>query len=861
MSRPERRGCTRCATAGSKTRDVKVIRILALRRLRRQPLRALIAAVSVAAGVSLAISLVIVVGSITTSVRDHGRELSGPTPLRVIGATSRGGLDPSVTNAVAGTDGVAVAIPMVQAITIAEDANQHETPVLAFGVDCRVEAIVGPFGCTDAALATAAADTSPPFVSQSLVRSLGPGAVLRTDTGRLQLDGAPALAGLDQLNNGRAVVMPITRAQALFGRPNQIDVIYVQPKPGTDLAALKQHLERAVGPVNGVLGADDPPPVIGVLLISFVPLFSLLTILGLAIGAVLVYNTVSLSVEERRRQIAIVGALGGTSRVIVGGTLVEAGLLGLAGGTLGAFGGIAVAGPITSSLSTFTQRAGGFTLSVHAPVSTFVLSALLGIVVGVFAAWRPARRARRIDIAAELSNRDLRDETAVKSTARRAIIFAAVVVVALEGCVVAQNHGALEPWQATLAPIAFVVAVGGCTMLVAALAPLVLRLVGRRLAGSRAPGRLAVANLIREPGRTGVMAVALGMAVGVAFITGSYTVGVRKGITDGLTKNLHGVAVSTLEPNNTFNIDAKLSPAVIDAIEHLPNVDHVDRLGGAVVGHDTTNLISVSAYEHPFLTFELLNGSKDRDRFEAGEVLIGQGLARDKGLRGGDVLHLDTPTGVVDLPVLGVVQAGDFAGHNVQMSYPLLEKLYGPQPVDGINAIPKAGVSSEQLASEIKAAKLDPDLRVQTAKELADDISKGVEGQLSSFWALQRALLFTAFVAVLSTLLLVGVQRRRELGLLAAVGMQPSELARMVVIEAALVAIVGAVVGVVVSVPMYTGLILIAPILIGFKQPFVVDVPTALVYIVVAVVVALLGAAWPAWRTSKVEVLTALAYE
>jgi len=207
------------------------------------------------------------------------------------------------------------------------------------------------------------------------------------------------------------------------------------------------------------------------------------------------------------------------------------------------------------------------------------------------------------------------------------------------------------------------------------------------------------------------------------------------------------------------------------------------------------------------------------------------------------------------------VQAGDFAGHNVQMSYPLLEKLYGPQPVDGINAIPKAGVSSEQLASEIKAAKLDPDLRVQTAKELADDISKGVEGQLSSFWALQRALLFTAFVAVLSTLLLVGVQRRRELGLLAAVGMQPSELARMVVIEAALVAIVGAVVGVVVSVPMYTGLILIAPILIGFKQPFVVDVPTALVYIVVAVVVALLGAAWPAWRTSKVEVLTALAYE
>ncbi|HEV3227204.1 MAG TPA: hypothetical protein VGZ52_10225, partial [Acidimicrobiales bacterium] len=82
------------------------MRILSLRRLRRQPLRAAIAAVSVAAGVALAISLVIVVGSITTSVRDHGKGLSGPTPLRVIGATSRGGLDQRVTDAVAKTDGV-----------------------------------------------------------------------------------------------------------------------------------------------------------------------------------------------------------------------------------------------------------------------------------------------------------------------------------------------------------------------------------------------------------------------------------------------------------------------------------------------------------------------------------------------------------------------------------------------------------------------------------------------------------------------------------------------------------------------------------------------------------------------------------
>jgi putative ABC transport system permease protein len=119
----------------------------------------------------------------------------------------------------------------------------------------------------------------------------------------------------------------------------------------------------------------------------------------------------------------------------------------------------------------------------------------------------------------------------------------------------------------------------------------------------------------------------------------------------------------------------------------------------------------------------------------------------------------------------------------------------------------------------------------------------------------------TAFVAVLTTLLLVGVQRRREFGLLAAVGMQPKELARMILAEAVLVAIVGSIVGIVVAVPMFGGLLLIAPVLLGWKEPFVVDPSTAVIYSVVALVVALLAAAWPAWRTSRIEVLSALQYE
>jgi putative ABC transport system permease protein len=152
-------------------------------------------------------------------------------------------------------------------------------------------------------------------------------------------------------------------------------------------------------------------------------------------------------------------------------------------------------------------------------------------------------------------------------------------------------------------------------------------------------------------------------------------------------------------------------------------------------------------------------------------------------------------------------------------------------------------------------------MTAQTPDQLAQQISNDIKGIFSSFYAIQRALLLVAFVAVLATLLLVAVQRRRELALLAAVGMRPSELGRMVVLEAVAVGVVGTVLGTVFGVGMYAALHLVLPVFIGFHDPFRLDlssVPAAGVVVTLIVVVA---AAWPAWRTSRVEVVENLQYE
>ncbi|MCU1448875.1 MAG: transporter permease, partial [Acidimicrobiales bacterium] len=480
---------------------IRAARLLNLRRIRQQPMRAVLAVLAVAGGVALGTSLLVVQESFSHSYAAFGRALGGPAPLRVVGATARGGLDDGVVDTVARTPGVAVAVPVVQAITYADAAEdpRRQVTVLALGVDCRIEAFVGSFGCSQEAIA-GARESDPPLVSPSLIRRVGANGQLRTDAGRIALDGAPTSDRLQRTPNVASVaVFPLPVAQKLFARPHRLDAIYVKPAPGANLDRLKARLGAAVGGWNGVLASTDPPPGATTILGGFLPLFGMLAIFGIGVAVVLVYDTVALSIEERRRDLAVVAALGGEGRTVVGGTVAEAAVLGLAGGLLGAAGALPLGRSILASLSRFSERFTGVHLSVHAGATPFVVGAVLGTLIAGVAAWVPARRAMRMDVAAELSNRGLRDETAPALRLRRALLFTGVGVAALVVCWVAQRNGSLSKWQPPAGQLGVGVASGAFVVASGAFAPLVLALVLRARRRGRAPTRLGLANLVRDP--------------------------------------------------------------------------------------------------------------------------------------------------------------------------------------------------------------------------------------------------------------------------------------------------------------------------------------------------------------------------
>jgi putative ABC transport system permease protein len=831
----------------------------------------------VAAGTALAVNVLVVQASVAHSVDTFARELGGPAELRVVGAVRRGGLEPSLVDAVTATEGVGAVVPLVQGVTIVDAPGEDraaragdERPVVVLGIDCRAMALApggdpgagaGAAGgaCDDAALA--ALGDRPLFVGAGV----GEGS-LRTPAGPVPLGDAPPLpdglvAGLDDVAGGEVVVFTLPTAQELLGRGDRVDVAYVLPDPagGGAAAGLARTLADVVGDRGGVLSADEGPPEVAAGLADLLPMFTLMALFALGTGGMLVFNTASLSVEERRRDLAVLGALGGTPRVVAATTLAEAVAVGAAGGALGAAGGWVVAGPIVASLSGYTQRLVGIPLEVHVSGAALAVGLVLGTVLSLVAAAVPVRRAVRADAAAELSGRGRRAEAAAPATRRRVALLAAVALAGLALVWLGNRGGGLEPWQVPAGGLGFAVMAIFTILVGANVAAPVIRPLGRLVRG-RAAEQLAVANLTRDPRRTGVMVAAVGAAVTTAFVTAGYGNGVRAAIAEDVVANLDGVSVAAVGVGANANLDVGVPPDVIDGLAALPESGATYQGATVLAGARAEDMVSVVAFQDLWFDDgdDAVRGTLDVEAFEEGRAIVNATLARDEGLRPGDDVSLPTPDGPVDVPVLAVTSGGGASGRTVQVPWELHRRLYGPVPPRSVDVAPAPGVTPAELDAAITAAGLDAEVTVRTPGEVVAQAARSADAQLAPFRTLQQGLLAVSFVAVLSTLLLVGVQRRREYGVLGALGMEPPTLARMVLAEGGAVALGAIALGVGGGLLVLYAITLVAPLLIGFATPFTPDWPPYATAAATALAATLLASAWPAHRASRTPPLDAL---
>jgi putative ABC transport system permease protein len=494
-------------------------------------------------------------------------------------------------------------------------------------------------------------------------------------------------------------------------------------------------------------------------------------------------------------------------------------------------------------------------------VSPFVLLAGVGLgaVTAVVASYVPARRSRALDLAAELHGRATRVEETLERSRVRLAIWVVTGAVAILLSQIAQRNGAMERWQPPLATGALALASVSLIAAVGAAAPLLLAVALRALRTTSGPIRVAVANLVANPRRTSVVATAAGASVALACVFATLGPAIQGVVSSIVGKAAGGrVWVSTLDANNSGTVEARPSRRVLATLASLPGIEAVDESPCTSVVDDA-GLVSVCAYDGGrTLPFETIAGRVDARAFDQGEVILGPGAARSRGLRPGSVFRMRTPTGFIPLTVAGIWDNLQANGYSATVSPRRFTELFGRLSPASVFVRPTAGVSAAELVRRIGAADLDPDLYALTPASYVRRLSSEIGEQVTPFWSLQRAVLFTALVAAMSTLLLVGVQRRRELGVLGAVGFGPAGLARMTLVEAAAAGFSGAVLGVVASLGLFVVFSSASLAAVGHTLPFRFETPSAIVAVGLAVVVVAVGGLLPAWRTARLQIVDAI---
>ena len=619
---------------------------------------------------------------------------------------------------------------------------------------------------------------------------------------RFRVVGVTGFAGrdspaseLDSFEAPTVAVLQTVAAQRLLGRGDTVDEVDLRAAPGVHPDVLRDRVARLLpqGRLEAVTAADlaarQADEVqgyvegLGAVLLAFAAL-------ALLVGGFIIWNTFTVLVASRTRDLALQRLLGATRRQVLGSVLAEAALVGLAAAAVGVAAGAGAAVGLRALL-----RGLGNTLPpaglVLAP-RTVLVGLGVGALVTVAAALAPARRASQV---APLQA--IREAASSPTTpAGRAQTVTGLGLTAL-GAAVTVAGLALRMPSPVVAGLGALALLVGLMALGPVLAPLLGRAVGlpvTRLAGFAAA--LARDNVLRNPRRSaatmGALAVGLTLAAGTGVLAASTTRSVDAGIQAASDANLY--------------LEGGLPRTAVARLASLPEVGaalpldtaHVP-LGGARVGMEGVDPEAAGRMLH----LGIRSGSVPALGRPGGGVLVSARLADDHGWHLGSVVPVEfTEVGETrQLPVVGIFGADRLFGSDVILPISLVERYFplshGLADQVLVRAAPKVAPAALRAAvGRVLAPHPEVIVRDRAAyqRERAGDLGD-LGGVLGLLTALVLLAVGIAVLGIANTLALAVFERTRELGLLRAVGMTAGQLGAMVRWESAIIGMTGALLG------------------------------------------------------------------
>ncbi|UGT63803.1 ABC transporter permease [Nocardia asteroides] len=809
--------------------------------------RTALSLIVMAVSAALLVAVLSISGSVTGSVDALTRSLAGAAELEVTGVTDAG-FEQSLLPAIAATPGVAHAVPMLRT-QVGTGANRQ----LLIGADASI-------GALDSAL------TAPMAGQAGKLLTVPRGVLVGAATGHAEGDTFPlglgevTVAGvLDddtsaKLNGGHLVVAPLPLAQLVTDRPGRLDSIQVVLAPGADPAAVRTALTAAVG--GRAVVADPGLRTVqasgAIQIVRYSTLMS--SAAALIVSAFLIYNAMSMAVAQRRPTLSLLRAMGAARGPMVRDLLAEAAVIGLIGGALGAVLGTLIGRGAIDALPAAILESVEARTEYLVPWYAIPLAVAACVIAAVVAAAVAARQVYRVAPVEALVPLDAGTTEADSRGLRIAAGALGAALVAVAIVVATTDLGRYSLAAVSLSFTASVLLAFAATRPIVRATAAVAGLFG-------APGTLGATTLERAPRRVWAtaMTVLIGVAATVA-VGGAGTNMVDSATTtfDQLAENDFYVSPASLEQ---FPTGPLLPPTVRDEVARLPGVAGVRpaQMAFATLGTGRIMLQGYAATDPGSPNWRAVRPDVLPGLATGDGVVISRDIARTLGVGEGDRISLPTPSGTRTVTVLEVIPYFSAISGVVMLDLDHMRDWY-QRPGETILAVDLApGADPAAVRAELQRA-IPPELYVTSGDDSVEAISSSMrQGSALSTMILWIVVLVST-VALLNTLMLSVLERRRELGVLRAIGTGRRFLLRSVLAEAAGIGLVGAVLGLAVGAAVQY----LATLAMGHAMTIdIVYRPGAItvLYGAIALGLAMLGAIPPALRAARMPVVEALAVD
>jgi putative ABC transport system permease protein len=682
------------------------------------------------------------------------------------------------------------------------------------------------------------------FAVGDQVRILLPGpSKTFTITGIAQFGNANNIAGVT------LAAFDLPTAQTLFGEAGQFDDIDVVTSPGANKAVVQrdiaQILPRGVEVVTGQTVVNEQTSSVDKALSFFSTALLVFAFISLFVGAFTILNTFSIIVGQRTRELALLRIVGASRRQVFGSVLAEAAIVGLVSSLIGIGLGVLAAVGLEALLRGF-----GITLPSGPPVfeaRTVIVALLVGVGVTVASAISPARRAVRIAPVAAITDQ----QSGGSVSFRRRFGWGGSLAVL----------GAIALTIGLTKPAIQLVGLGaaGIFIGVAMLAPAVARplssAIGRPLARLfGVAGKLGRENSMRSPRRTAQTASALMVGLALVSAIAVFGASLSKSATSSVDNAVSADLIVT--PNSSGAGSGSFSSTVPKAVSSVPGVTTSSTVYGGQfeIRHSLESLGAVST-QSLAQTVILRMTAGNPGSLASGELLIDSTTAKSDHLQVGDTVPVKFAlTGDSTMRIGGIFKPNALIGSYLVGDAFYLSHYQNPLP-GGVLLRTNGSPSVEQ---EVKTALAPyPNVQVQTRAQFEKSQSAQVNQLLGLVYALLGLAVIIALIGIVNTLMLSVFERTHEIGLLRAVGMKRRQIRAMIRSESVIISIFGAIIGIIIGTGL--GIALVASLHSQGISDTVVPGSRLILFLVLAGLLGLVAAGWPARRAAKLDVLAAIA--